>query len=74
MITWIEGWMNGWTKHGCIDATSYRIQKMLQKLLHIKVINNEHNDFVKGYQGYQIGQQNWQEISLIKNRQVLLYM
>ena len=24
----------------------------------IKVINNEHNDFVKGYQGYQIGQQN----------------
>lgn len=40
----------------------------------IKVINNEHNYIEKGYQGYQIGQQNWQEISLIKNRQVLLYM
>ena len=50
--------MNGWTKHGCIDAASYRIQKMLQKLLHIKVINNEHNYIEKGYQGYQIGQQN----------------
>ena len=33
-------------------------KKCYKKLLHIKVINNEHNDFVKGYQGYQIGQQN----------------